>query len=111
MANVDSPATDWVPETVPAIADRVALIEALPVLPALTQDEQDAIDGAASPSVANVFATIDDLAVTLLVRHAAGVPSGAPTAGEAPIAFDSTASTGGLYFWDGAAWVKGSTIP
>lgn len=40
------------------------------------------------------------------VRHAAGVPSGAPTGTEAPLAFDSTAVTGGLYFWDGAAWVK-----
>lgn len=48
-----------------------------------------------------------------LVRHAAGVPAGAPNfaGGELPIAFDSTAVTGGMYFWDGAAWVKASTIP
>ena len=45
------------------------------------------------------------------IRHAAGVPTGAPTGTEAPVAFDSTASTGGLYVWTGAAWVKGSTIP
>lgn len=48
---------------------------------------------------------------TPLVRHAAGVPTGAPGVAELPFAFDSTAVTGGLYFWDGAAWVKCSTIP
>lgn len=45
------------------------------------------------------------------IRQAAGVPSGAPTGTELPIAFDTTASTGGLYVWSGAAWVKASTIP
>ena len=45
------------------------------------------------------------------VRNAAGVPTGAPTGTELPIAFDSTAVTGGLYFWDGGAWVKASMIP
>ena len=44
------------------------------------------------------------------VRFAAGVPSGAPTTTELPIAFDSTAVTGGVYYWTGAAWVKGGTI-
>jgi hypothetical protein len=34
---------------------------------------------------------------------------GAPTG--LPLAFDSTAVTGGLYVWNGAAWVKVSTIP
>jgi len=103
--------TDWAAETSPTLATRVATIEALPA-PGLTADEQAAIDGAATPNASNVFATMADLTdATLLVRHAAGVPSGAPTAGEAPVAFDSTASTGGLYFWTGAAWVKGSTIP
>jgi hypothetical protein len=45
------------------------------------------------------------------VRSAAGVPSGAPSGAELPLAFDSTATTGGLYIWSGAAWVKVSTIP
>lgn len=44
------------------------------------------------------------------VRFAAGVPSGAPTGTELPIAFDSTAVTGGVYYWTGAAWVKGGAI-
>jgi hypothetical protein len=42
---------------------------------------------------------------------AAGVPAGAPASGKLPIAFDSTAVTGGLYIWTGAAWTKVSTIP
>lgn len=44
------------------------------------------------------------------VRSAAGVPVGAPVAGEAPAAYDSTAVTGGFYFWDGSAWVKVANI-
>jgi hypothetical protein len=36
---------------------------------------------------------------------AAGVPAGAPT-GKLPIAIDTTAVTGGAYYWNGAAWVK-----
>lgn len=48
--------------------------------------------------------------VVRTVRHAAGVPAGAPTGTELPIAFDSTAVTGGVYYWTGAAWVKGGTI-
>jgi hypothetical protein len=43
------------------------------------------------------------------VQIAAAVPMGAPTG--LPLAFDSTAVTGGLYVWNGAAWVKVSTIP
>lgn len=45
------------------------------------------------------------------VRAAAGVPAGAPTGTELPIAFDSTAVSGGLYVWTGAAWVKAADIP
>ena len=48
---------------------------------------------------------------TATVRHAAGVPSGAPTGTELPIAFDSTATTGGIYLWTGAAWVLAGPIP
>jgi len=48
---------------------------------------------------------------TPLVRIAAGVPSGAPTVAEFRFAFDSTPVTGGLYLWNGAAWVKVSLIP
>lgn len=43
------------------------------------------------------------------VSTAAGVPAGAPT-GTLPFRYDSTAVTGGMYFWNGAAWVKITTI-
>jgi hypothetical protein len=39
------------------------------------------------------------------IRSAAGVPSGAPAATEIPFAIDTTAGTGGLYYWSGSAWV------
>lgn len=42
---------------------------------------------------------------------AAAAPVAAPTTGDLPIYFDSTAVTGGLYLWLAAAWVKVSTIP
>jgi hypothetical protein len=41
----------------------------------------------------------------LVVRHAAGVPAGAPAGAELPIAADTTASPATLYFWTGAAWL------
>lgn len=44
------------------------------------------------------------------VRTAAGVPTGAPVAGEVPFAYNTTAVTGGFYYWNGAAWVKVATI-
>lgn len=44
------------------------------------------------------------------VRTAAGVPVGAPIAGEVPFAYNTTAVTGGFYYWNGAAWVKVATI-
>lgn len=47
----------------------------------------------------------------LICRVAAGVPAGAPTAGENGMAIDTTAVTGGLYAWSGSAWVRGSVIP
>jgi hypothetical protein len=40
------------------------------------------------------------------IRSAAGVPAGAPTPTEIPFAIDTTAVTGGLYYWSGSAWVK-----
>lgn len=43
------------------------------------------------------------------VPSAAGVPAGAPN-GTPPFAYDTTAVTGGFYFWNGAAWVKIATI-
>lgn len=46
----------------------------------------------------------------LTVRIAAGVPAGAPTTTELPIAVDTTAVTGGIYAWNGAAWVQAATI-
>lgn len=46
----------------------------------------------------------------LVPRIAAGVPSGAPGPGEARIAIDTTAVSGGIYGWNGAAWVKGASI-
>lgn len=42
------------------------------------------------------------------VQTAAGVPVGAPTG--LPFAYDTTAVTGGFYYWNGAAWVKVATI-
>lgn len=43
------------------------------------------------------------------VRTAAEVPTTAPI-GNLPFAYDTTAVTGGLYYWNGAAWVKVATI-
>lgn len=43
------------------------------------------------------------------VQVAAAPPAGDPTG--LPLAVDTTAVTGGLYVWNGAAWVKVSTIP
>lgn len=43
------------------------------------------------------------------VISAAGVPSGAPD-GSLPFAYDTTAITGGFYFWNGSSWVKIATI-
>ena len=43
---------------------------------------------------------------SLAPRIGAGVPSGAPSAAELGIAIDTTAVTGGVYGWSGAAWVK-----
>lgn len=40
---------------------------------------------------------------------AAGVPTGAPD-GKLPIAVDTTAVSGGIYVWDGAAWQKAASI-
>lgn len=47
-----------------------------------------------------------------VIRTAAGVPAGAPSAAanELPFAYDTTAVTGGFYYWNGAAWVKVATI-
>ena len=60
-----------------------------------------------------VLTVVDGLPawITQIDRAAAGVPTEAPTGAELPIALDTTAITGGLYIWDGAAWVKASTIP
>jgi hypothetical protein len=43
------------------------------------------------------------------IPSAAGVPSGAPD-GLPPWKYDTTAVSGGMYFWNGAAWVKITTI-
>lgn len=42
------------------------------------------------------------------VQVAAAVPSGAPTGNG--FAYDTTAVTGGFYFWNGSAWVKVANI-
>jgi hypothetical protein len=47
---------------------------------------------------------------TQTIRAAAGVPSGAPTGTEARIAVDTTAVSGGIYYWSGSAWVKAATV-
>jgi hypothetical protein len=43
------------------------------------------------------------------VITAAGAPSGQPDA-MLPFAFDTTAVTGGFYYWNGSSWVKIATI-
>lgn len=48
--------------------------------------------------------------LTPTVRIAAGVPAGTPVSPELPLAVDTTAVTGGIYAWNGAAWVKAATI-
>jgi hypothetical protein len=40
-----------------------------------------------------------------LPRIGAGVPSAAPVQGENGMAIDTSATTGGVYGWDGAAWI------
>ena len=48
---------------------------------------------------------------TPVLRIAAGVPdASAPNNGEALLAVDTTPETGGIYAWDGAAWVKAASI-
>ncbi len=64
-----------------------------------------------TPGLAAVLAVSPDatgIGITNLgqtVRTAAGVPAGAPTGTELPIAVDTTAAPGTLYAWDGAAWL------
>lgn len=53
--------------------------------------------------------TVDSTLVWGGVIVAAGVPAGAPN-GKLPIAVDTTAVSGGIYVWNGAAWVKAATI-
>jgi hypothetical protein len=51
------------------------------------------------------FSVSAPIVYTPPIRSAAGVPSGAPTPTEIPFAIDTTAGTGGLYYWSGSAWV------
>jgi hypothetical protein len=44
------------------------------------------------------------------VRYATGIPTGAPTGTEGPVAFDNTPVNGGSYLWVGAFWVKAADI-
>lgn len=55
--------------------------------------------------------SLDASNVTMTIRAAAGVPAGAPSGSELPVAVDTTATSGGLYYWTGAAWVQISVIP
>ena len=64
--------------------------------------------GAADPHTGYAKET-DATWVTL--RMGAGVPSGAPSGTEMKFAIDTTAVTGGLYYWNGSAWVLIVTIP
>ena len=50
-------------------------------------------------------------ATWITLRMAAEVPSGAPSGTEMKFAIDTTAVTGGLYYWNGSAWVLIVTIP
>lgn len=67
--------------------------------------------GPAGPAGAAGAAGAPGQGSTATVRTAAGVPSGAPTGTELPIAFDTTATSGGLYAWSGSAWVYAAPIP
>jgi hypothetical protein len=60
---------------------------------------------ARSSHVVTTFNITAPIVYTPPIRSAAGVPSGAPTPTELPFALDTTAVTGGLYYWNGAAWV------
>jgi hypothetical protein len=69
------------------------------------------ITGLADPAADQDAATKDyvDDAIPLVIplpRIAAGVPLGAPVAGENGMAIDTTAVSGGTYGWSGSAWVK-----
>jgi hypothetical protein len=64
---------------------------------------------AAAQSAAETYA--DGILNTATVRTAAGVPAGPPVGTELPIAFDTTPSSGGIYLWNGAAWVQAAPIP
>ena len=46
------------------------------------------------------------LPVPAAVPSGAGAPTLAPAVGVMPLYYDTTAGTGGLYLWNGAAWVK-----
>ena len=84
------------------------------VIPTAGTIQGIAITGAPSGAGDMIVATSTTAAAwqtpSLEIRMAAGVPSGAPAFYEVPIAFDSTPVTGGLYGWDGAAWVKVAAI-
>jgi hypothetical protein len=121
MANTNAPGADWVEETSPRIADRVSTLEAAltttgTAVGVVGDIVAETYGGSAAAGATGRWADAGHKhalgAQTIPApRVAAGVPSGAPTAGENGIAFDTTASTGGLYAWNGSAWVKGSTIP
>lgn len=161
MGNTRATGADWVPETIPAIDDRVATLEVALTTTGTAVGVVGDIVAEASGSTASAGATGrwadaahrhgmptlqalaagasgDIVASTFggtvaagsvgkyadaghkhalaaetipLPRVAAGVPSGAPTAGENGMALDTTAVSGGLYAWNGSAWVQGSVIP
>jgi len=55
--------------------------------------------------VDTTFGVSAPIVFTPPIRSGAGVPSGAPTPTEIPFAIDTTAVTGGLYYWSGSGWV------
>ena len=52
----------------------------------------------------DIAATI--AALGLNIASGVGAPSGAPAAGHIGLYYDTTAMSGGLYFWTGSAWTK-----
>jgi hypothetical protein len=110
ITGLADPAADQDASTKDYVDDAVAAVTLAAVL-AVSNVASNKIVTLTDPTGAQDAATKHyvDTAIPLVIplpRQAAGVPSGAPTAGENGMAIDTTATTGGVYAWSGSAWVK-----